>query len=90
MSIPASDAELKLELKRMIVAACERDIDPATIGDDDTLIGEDSKWGLDSLEALEVGVAIGKRFGVRIQDSKHARRVMRSVNTLVALIRQGW
>jgi acyl carrier protein len=90
MAIPASDAELKIELKRMIVAASERDIAPEEIGDDDTLIGEDSKWSLDSLEALEVGVAIGKRFGVRIQDSKHARRVMRSVNTLVALIRQGW
>jgi acyl carrier protein len=87
--IPADDAELKREIKRMIVSACERETPAEDIGDDDTLIGEDSQHALDSLDALQVAVAIGKRFGVRIQDSKHARRVMRSVNTLAQFIRQG-
>lgn len=87
--IPADDAALKLEIKRIIVSACERETPPQDIGDDDTLIGEGSDHALDSLDALQVAVAIGKRFGVRIQDSKHARRVMRSVNTLAEFIRQG-
>ncbi len=87
--IPTDDAALKLEIKRIIVTACERETPPDTIGDDDTLIGEGSDHALDSLDALQVAVAIGKRFGVRIQDSKHARRVMRSVNTLAEFIRQG-
>jgi acyl carrier protein len=88
MNTPAA-VDLRLEIKRLIVSACERDIAPESIGDDDTLIGEGSALGLDSLDALQVAVAIGKRFAVRIQDSKHARRVMRTVNTLAVFIQEG-
>ena len=86
--IPADDGELRLEIKRVILAACERDEPPGAIGDDDVLVGEESALALDSLDALQAAVAISKRFGVRIQDGKHARRVMRSVNTLAAFIRE--
>ena len=79
-------AELKLEIKRVIIDACELDVAPEAIGDDDLLIGSDSKLGLDSLDALQAGVAISKRFGRRIHDGNHARRVMRSVNTLADFI----
>ena len=86
-SIPSDDAELKLEIKRVILAAIESDHAPTDIGDDDVLIGENSTWIADSLDGLQSSVAISKRFGVRVQDGKHARRVMRSVNTLVEFIR---
>lgn len=82
---PVGDA-LKLEIKRVIIDACELDVAPESIGDDDRLIGSDSKLGLDSLDALQAGVAISKRFGRRIHDGNHARRVMRSVNTLADFI----
>lgn len=77
---------LRREIKRVIVDACELDLAPETIGDDATLIGADSELGLDSLDALQAAVAISKRFGRRIHDGKHARRVMRSVNTLAEFI----
>lgn len=79
-------AELRREIKRVIVESCELDIEPDAIGDDDTLIGSDSDLGLDSLDALQAAVAISKRFGRRIHDGKHARRVMRSVNTLAQFV----
>ena len=82
----ANASALRAEIKQIIVAACERDIDPQRIGDDDTLVGADSVWQFDSLDALQIAVAIGKRYGVRIRDGKHARVVMRSVNTLAELI----
>ena len=88
IAIPADDQELKLEIKRVIIAACEKDIDPEAILDDDILVGEDSSLILDSLDALQAAVAVSKRFGVRVQDGKHARRVMRSVNTLAQFIAQ--
>jgi acyl carrier protein len=88
-SVPREDAELREEIKRVIVNACELDIDPASIGDDDTLIGSDSKLGLDSLAALQAAVAISKRFGRRIRDGNHARRVMVTVNTLTSFVRGG-
>lgn len=86
---PSSDAEIRIEIKRVIVDACELDIDPVSIGDDDTLIGSDSKLGLDSLDALQAAVALSKRFGRRIHDGNHARRVMVTVNTLTKFVRSG-
>lgn len=83
------DAHFKLELKRLIVAACNRDLAPESIGDDDTLVGADSTLGLDSLDVLQLNVAIGRQYGVRIDDGKHARRVMQSVNTLADFLRPG-
>lgn len=83
----SQDSAFKLELKQLIIAACNRDIAAESIGDDDTLIGSASTVGLDSLDVLQLNVAIGQRFGVRIDDSKHARRVMQSVNALADFIR---
>lgn len=83
----SQDSAFKLELKQLIIAACNRDIAPESIGDDDTLIGSASTVGLDSLDVLQLNVAIGQRFGVRIDDTKHARRVMQSVNALADFIR---
>jgi len=80
------NAQLKLELKKLIVQACNKDALPETIGDEDTLIGSNSVLGLDSLDVLQINVAIMQHFGVRIADSKHARRVMTSINTLADFI----
>ena len=88
-SLPSGDVELKAEIKRVIVEACELDIDPASIGDEEILVGTDSKLVLDSLDALQAAVAVSKRFGRRIHDGKHARRVMRTVSTLSEFIRNG-
>lgn len=85
-TINPTGAELKLEIKRVIVDACELTILPEAIGDDDALIGSESVVRLDSLDALQAAVALSKRFGRRIHDGNHARRVMRTVNTLAEFI----
>ena len=85
----SQDDSFKLELKKMIVAACNRDIAPESIGDDDSLIGSSSAIGLDSLDVLQLNVAIAQHYGVRIDDTKHARRVMKSVNALADFLRPG-
>ena len=77
---------LKLELKRLIVSACEKDINPEFIADEAPLIGIHSVLGLDSLDVLQVNTALLQRFGVRIEDGKHARRVMKSINTLADFV----
>lgn len=87
-SVPVDDNELKLEIKRVIIAACEREAAPESVDDAAVLVGADSCLALDSLDSLQAAVAVSKRFGVRIQDGKQARRVMASVNTLAAFIRQ--
>jgi len=89
MARGSEDADFKFELKKLIVSACNRETDPAMIGDDDSLIGSDSALGLDSLDVLQVNVALGQRYQVRIDDTKHARRVMKTINTLADFIRPG-
>ena len=88
ITIPPDDKELRLEIKRVIITACEREVLPESVGDDAVLVGEGSALDLDSLDSLQAAVAISKRFGVRIRDSKDARRVMRSVTSLAEFIRQ--
>jgi len=88
--IPGSqDPQFKLELKKLIVTACNRETDPESISDDELLIGSDSSIGLDSLDVLQVNVALQQRYQVRIDDTKHARRVMKSINSLADYIRPG-
>jgi len=77
---------LLAELKQLIVAACDKDIDPATITDDETLFGQEAPLALDSLDALQVSMALQKRYGVRLVDSKETRRILTSVSSLAAFI----
>jgi acyl carrier protein len=78
--------ELKLELKKIIIEACEKELAPEDIGDTDTLVGFGSKIELDSLDVLQINVALANRYKVRIEDSKHARRVMKNVNALADFV----
>lgn len=87
MTTGSEDSAFKLELKKLIVTTCNRDTAPETIGDDDTLIGAGSVLELDSLDVLQLNVAITQSFGKRIDDTKHARRVMKSVNALADFLR---
>lgn len=86
VTIGSKDDKLKLELKKIIVESCEKEIDPETISDSDSLVGFGSKLELDSLDVLQINVALANRFKVRIEDSKHARRVMKNVNSLADFV----
>ncbi|HYM48650.1 MAG TPA: phosphopantetheine-binding protein [Burkholderiaceae bacterium] len=77
---------LKRELKQLIIGACDKDAAPEDVPDDAPLLGEKSVLGLDSLDILQINVALQQRFGVRIDDSKHARRVMTSINALADFV----
>jgi acyl carrier protein len=89
MPTGSQDDAFKLELKKLIVSACNRDIAADSIGDDEALVGHGGRLALDSLDILQINVAIARHFGARIEDSKHALRVMKTVNTLADFIRPG-
>ena len=80
---------LEVELKRMIVSALKlEDLSPDDIGDDEPLFG-DSGLGLDSIDALELGVALRKTYGIRIETvSDEVRGHFASVRSLAAFIRE--
>lgn len=80
------DDRLKMELKRLIVEECDIVNAPEEIGDDEPLFGGESKLGLDSIDALQISVAIQNKYNITITDSKETRRVMRSLNTFADFI----
>jgi acyl carrier protein len=80
------DEKLKMDLKRLIVEECDITIDPGEIGDEDPLFGGESRLGLDSIDALQISIAIQNRFNILITDSKQMRKVMKSMNTFADFI----
>lgn len=82
-----SSAEFKHELKQLIIDECDKDIDVNAIGDDDKLLR--GTLELDSLDVLQICMAIKNRYGVRIEGSAAARKAMASINTLAATIAKG-
>ena len=74
------------EVKVMIVEVLDlEDTSPEEIDTDDYLFGEG--LGLDSIDALELGLGIHKRFGVKIEEEE-ARKVFRSVGTLAEYLQR--
>jgi len=80
------DEKLKMELKKLIVEECDITIDPGDIDDEELLFGRDSRLGLDSIDALQISIAIQNKYNIIITDSKETRRVMRSLNTFADFI----
>jgi acyl carrier protein len=77
--------ELRPRIKVLIVESLRFDgMDPASIEDDAPLMGEG--LGLDSVDALELMVAVEKEFGVKLENAEVGRAVLKSVSTLAAFI----
>jgi acyl carrier protein len=74
------------ELKKLILHAAEKDEPAGGLSADEVLFGEDSRLALDSIDALQISMAIQKRFGIRLSDSKETRRAMGSLNLLAAFL----
>lgn len=78
--------QLKQEIKEVIISSLQlEDITPENIVDDAPLFNEG--LGLDSIDALELGVALKKKFGVKFStDNEESKKVFSSVNTLAEFI----
>jgi acyl carrier protein len=79
--------ELNLRLKHLIIATLKLDhLHTDEIPDDAPLIGS-PRFGLDSLDALELVLTLEKDFGVKIGSSEESREALASVNSLAAYLR---
>ena len=79
-----SHAAFIVELKRLLLEACDKEEPSGGLADDEILFGPQSRLDLDSLDALQISMAIQKRYGVRMPDSKETRRALASLETLAA------
>jgi len=73
---------LKEELKVMIVEECDKEVDPKSIKDSDIIFDPEHELELDSLDTLQISMALQNTYGIRLVDPKEARRVMISIDTL--------
>lgn len=78
--------ELKREIKETIIQALQlEDIEPHNIVDSEPLFGEG--LGLDSIDALELGVALKKKFGIKFSaESADNKKHFASVDALAEYI----
>jgi acyl carrier protein len=78
--------DLKRQIKELIISALElEDTKPENIRDEEPLFG--AGLGLDSIDALELGVALKKKFGVKFSaENADNKRHFASVDALAAYI----
>ena len=80
-------AELKMEIKKLIMTTLNiNDVNPADVDDELPLFGGENKLALDSVDALEIIMAIQRSYQVRIADQNLARYTLRSINSIAEFI----
>jgi acyl carrier protein len=80
-------SSLKECIKAMMVENLMLQVNATDIRDDQPLFGPGS-LGLDSVDALQLVVALDKKFGLKIPDPAAAKQILQSVNTMVEAVRQ--
>jgi acyl carrier protein len=83
----SSKEELIQKIKEMIVRACEiKNVKPEDIPTDVPFIGGPGPLILDSLDAIEIAMAIRYEFGVELRNASTAAKAMQSFDSLADFI----
>jgi len=79
--------ELKTQIKILIIKTLGiSDITPSDVDDEKPLFGGENKLTLDSVDALEIIMALQRNYNVRIGDQNLARNIIRSINSIAEFI----
>ena len=76
---------LQNRIKEVMTSNLMLEVAADEIGDDAPLFGPGG-IGLDSVDALQLVVAMEKHFGLKIADQSKARDILQTVNTIAAAI----
>jgi len=79
--------KLKLEIKLLIMNTLGiTDVDPGQIDNEKPLFGGNNALTLDSVDALEIIMALQRQYKVRIGDQNLSRNIVVSVNNMAEFI----
>ena len=70
------------ELTALILEVTDKRLDGAPLAADEPIFGSQTRLALDSLDALQVSMALLKRYRLRLADSKETRRILSCVGNL--------
>ncbi|MEA3192234.1 MAG: acyl carrier protein [Betaproteobacteria bacterium] len=70
------------ELTALILEVTDKRLEGAPLTADEPIFGSQTRLALDSLDALQVSMALLRRYRVRLVDSKETRRVLSCVGNL--------
>ena len=76
---------LREQIKKLMVDNLMLQMTAADIKEDAPLFGPGG-LGLDSVDALQLVVALDKTFGLKIRDPESAKTILRDVNSIVAAV----
>jgi acyl carrier protein len=78
---------IKQEIRNLMVENLMLQISPEEIGDEQPLFGPGGV-GLDSVDALQLVVALDKAYGLKIADPEAAKLILQNVNTIAKAVVQ--
>jgi acyl carrier protein len=82
--IPAS---LKSDVKKLVVETLKlNDTDPETILNEPSLFTGENTITLDSIDAIELIMAVQRNYGVRLDDQNLARSIMNSIDSIAGFV----
>jgi len=70
------------ELTTLILEVTDKRLEGEPLSPDEPIFGSQTRLALDSLDALQVSMALLKRYRVRLVDSKETRRILTCVGNL--------
>jgi len=79
--------DIKLETRKLILEILNiDDVQPEEISNEISLLSGENTITIDSIDVLEVVVAIQKKFSVKIHDQNHARLIVNTVDSIAEFI----
>lgn len=82
--------DLKLQIKQMIVETLNlKEVNAAEILDNQPLFSGENIITLDSIDGIELIMAIQRKFGVRLDDQNLARNILNTVDSMAEFIATG-
>ena len=80
-------SEIELDTKKLILETLNiEDVEPEEIDNNISLLSGENTITIDSIDVLEVVVAIQKKFNVVIRDQNHARLIVNTVDSITGFI----